>query len=79
VILVGKYNFRFERHKHGGCWTANLGRLVVRKSPVRPGMWLADYKVGGDDFNTMRRDGVIRRYKTKENAMKAVVKFWNNI
>lgn len=75
MVTVGKYDFKFAR----GRWTANMGRLVVRKSPLRPGMWIADYKVGGDPPSCMRREGFIRRFKTKENAMKALVKFWDNI
>ncbi len=75
MVTVGKYDFKFAR----GRWTANMGRLVVRKSEVRRGMWLADYKVGGDPPNVLRRDGAIRRFKTKENAMKALVKFWDSI
>lgn len=78
VLTVGKHKFRYA--KESSAWVANGERLIVRKSLVRPKLWCADYKVGRDSHTCIRRgDGLIRRFQTKETAMAALVKFWDNL
>jgi hypothetical protein len=79
AFKIGKYEFK-RMPPNGNRWVANNGRLVVRMSVVHPKMFCASYKVGGDPLTNMHRDdGISRRFRKKETAMAALVKFWDAI